>query len=73
MEMQAPELVALKARQKATWMSGDFGEVAKLTEAVHVCFGLHGPLVMQMPSPSSGTGVNGDSPLAAVSQADPNV
>jgi ubiquinone/menaquinone biosynthesis C-methylase UbiE len=26
------ELIALKARQKATWMAGDFGEVARLTE-----------------------------------------
>ena len=26
------ELIVLKARQKATWMAGDFGEVARLTE-----------------------------------------
>ena len=32
------ELIALKARQKATWMAGDFGEVARLTENTAIDF-----------------------------------
>ena len=28
----APDFEALKARMKATWMAGDFGQVAKHTE-----------------------------------------
>jgi len=32
------DLDALKARQKATWMAGDFGEVAKLTETTAIEF-----------------------------------
>jgi SAM-dependent methyltransferase len=29
----SPDIIAVKARMKATWMAGDFGEVAKFSEA----------------------------------------